>query len=991
MPASDQLEIISPGGEISFYDLDPGKGTINIGGHPDNDIVIDAPGVAPFHLVLDHSQRPYQVLLLSPNGATKLGGQALSSEEAAEVHPWDTLEIAGHSIILLRGDDAPPSEPAPTPPVPPVQEPAPAPEGVTPRAQPLRPTATRPPDQPDEIIVTELDEREWTIDVEQTAACQLTITNGGDIVATFEVRVEGLDREWITITPPQVNLNEGERATVTIAITPPREPSSRAGAHHFSVVVSSPNHPGHSSSRSATLTINPYYEFAVGELSPKQQTIGGRKPEGESVVHLANKGNSESTFVLEATDDERALSFEFEMPGEDANLAQQAQTRLPPEETFAIPVHITPLDRPLVALRSRNHSFTVTARLMEGQLTPRSLLGQLKVRPLIGPWLLALFALLLASLVVLVFRPKIYEFQVKPEMVMAGEPVTLKWNASIFSRLRLTSDTDAILPPIEENEGQVQIHPEVDQTYRLQADNLLSRLIAFFSRAEAESVVVDPVMPEIRVFSTDKESILTGETVTLRWEVLNADEVILSVNGSEEKLLSTEHTHERRVSPLQNPTNYALRATNRYGFDTDSLEITVQDPTPTPLPPPVIRRFSVAPLSVTEGQTVTLRWETEGATKAVISNLGQEYPPNGTTIHVPPQTTDYVLTALYETESKMVSTVSAPWTVIVKPKPTPTPEPQQPIIADFRAVPQEVVKGDGEQVQLVWSVDGETTNIEISGPTLSAVGNLSTTGSIPVLPSETTFYVLTAHNGDLNASQTVEVSVVEPTPTPEPPTPTPTPAPVPDIEYFVARGAEDPNDVNQVGSAISNTIKYEVVAGAKVEFSWSVLHAASVELFEDGTSLGEQPAEWVLPPRVVKQAGQYELRAANADDVSESAFIQVVMVEPEPPPPPYNLGGPSEPATPLTIQWEYDPAYLDQIVGFRVYRADAPYEQFDRVADESDLDNSKRTWDDEDPSCGQAYYVVAVYEIYEDGETVKRETDPSPDRWYSWPCPTPTP
>ena len=40
-----------------------------------------------------------------------------------------------------------------------------------------------------EGILTELSEREWTMDAEQSAICDVTITNGGSIVAAFEVRI----------------------------------------------------------------------------------------------------------------------------------------------------------------------------------------------------------------------------------------------------------------------------------------------------------------------------------------------------------------------------------------------------------------------------------------------------------------------------------------------------------------------------------------------------------------------------------------------------------------------------------------------------------------------------------------------------------------------------------------------------------------------------------------------------------------------------------
>ena len=985
MPAQGQLEIISPDGTVEFHTLDSAKGITNVGRHPDNDLVIDSPDVALFHAILDHRQQICRIVILSAEKEMRLDGQRLAPNVSTVVPAWGTLEVGGFMLILMEGTAAParPAAPPPRPSHPVTQSPPP----------PIPQSPNLPISQSsDEYIIVELSEREWIIDVEQTATFTITIANGGPIVATFGVHVEGIDQTWVDVTPAQVNLNEGERETVTVYITPPRHPSSRAGLHHLAIVVTSPNYSGRSSRTSATLTVNPYYEFTLGELSPRQQTVGGRP--GEATIPVANKGNSEVPLRLEALDDERACSFEFQVPGEATSLARQAEMRLPPEETFAIPIYITPLSRPFIGLRKRSHSFTVTATMLEGQLTPRSLLGQIKVRPLIGPWLLLLFGLILASLIVIIFRPRIYDFQAEPEIIMAGEPVTLSWNASRFSGLRIESDTGDIIPPVETTEGQTVLYPGESQTYYLRAGNLLSQLISLFSKAEERSVVVDPVYPVIRVFSVDKDTIFTGENVVIRWEVLSAAEVILSANNNEEKLLSTEHTSERIVMPMQNPTNYTLRATNRYGFDTDSLEVSVLSPTPTPLPPPVIQRFAVAPLSVTEGQTVTLEWEAEGATKVFISGLEQEYPPSGTTIHAPPATTDYVLTAFYEAEGKSVSTVSNPVTVIVSPQPTPTPEPGKPQIEDFRVVPDEIVQGDN--AQLVWAVTGDTTNIEISGPSLGTVSNLSAQGSLPVSAEATTFFILTAHNGDLSASQTVELTVLEPTPTPEPsptpeptltPTPTPTPVPEPIIDYFVARGDENPDDVVQVDSPLTNTLRYKVVAGARIILSWSASNVPKVTLSKSGVGLGDQPP--VGEFSTVGEATQYQLTAVNSAQVERLAFIQFVLRPVDIPPPPYNVQGPPQPTTPLPITWAYDPNYVDDIVGFRVYRADEPYTNFVRMADESVLDNTKREWVDSNPAeCGQAYYLTAVYL---DVEAIKQETDPSPDRWYSWPCPTPTP
>ena len=70
IPAPAQLEIISASGHIEFFTLDPAKGITNVGSHPENDIVLRGPGIAPFHAMLDHRQHPVRIILLAQNGRT---------------------------------------------------------------------------------------------------------------------------------------------------------------------------------------------------------------------------------------------------------------------------------------------------------------------------------------------------------------------------------------------------------------------------------------------------------------------------------------------------------------------------------------------------------------------------------------------------------------------------------------------------------------------------------------------------------------------------------------------------------------------------------------------------------------------------------------------------------------------------------------------------------------------------------------------------------
>jgi hypothetical protein len=496
MAAQDQLEIIAANGHIEFYNLNPGKGLTNIGQHPENDIVINDPDVAPFHAMLDHRQKPYQLILLSQQGHTRLRGQPLFPNGGISLQNLDTLELGSYTLILMEGEPGqaatpytPPSgmvieaptTPAPSPLMParmparptPIPPPATRPEPIgasapfptTPPVSPPQPSgvrvaqggaglyATLPPNRTDEVILTELSDNEWTINVDQTAAFEITITNGGPIVAAFMVMIQGLDESWITVSQPYVNLNEGERTTITVTITPPRLPTSRAGRHYFAVIVTSSNYPGRYSQHGGTLIINPYYEFGMGELSPKQQTISWFKQFGYVYLSVINKGNSNALFNLEGVDDERACSFEFQVPGEEVGLAKQAELQLPPDTTITIPTRVTPHSRRLFGLRGHNYSFTITTRLAEAEQAqaPRSQLGQLKHKPLFGIWQILLLLLLIILLILYLFRPVIYIFSAEPKTVRAGDEVILRWRASPFANLRINNGVG----PVEESTGEI--------------------------------------------------------------------------------------------------------------------------------------------------------------------------------------------------------------------------------------------------------------------------------------------------------------------------------------------------------------------------------------------------------------------------------------------------------------------------------------------------------------------------------------------------------
>ena len=256
------------------------------------------------------------------------------------------------------------------------------------------------------------------MDVEQLATTQITIVNGGDLVATFSARVEGINPAWVSIEPPQVNLFEGERATVNVNITPPRRPDTHAGTSYLAFVVTSPDYPGRVSALGGSITVNPYYDFTVTDVAPRQQTVTWGRPMARASYAIANRGNSECTYRIDGDDDERACRFEFRVPGEPAALISHAEMRLAPDAAANIPIlTITPHKRRFFGVGKHNYMCTVTTTPLSGVQTPRTVLAQVASAPLIGPWVIVLAVILLAILVAITFKPRIRYFGTDPAMV----------------------------------------------------------------------------------------------------------------------------------------------------------------------------------------------------------------------------------------------------------------------------------------------------------------------------------------------------------------------------------------------------------------------------------------------------------------------------------------------------------------------------------------------------------------------------------------------
>ena len=1052
MATLHQLEVISPTGEVKFYNLDPGKGTLNIGRHPDNDVVLSGVGIAHFHAILDCRGNGHQILILSEEGKAVLQDKPLPPNEFTFLNLWDVVQFDSYTLMLVESTETPVlQEPVSvtqtaesssdiqastekTALISPIEQ-KPIVNLPVPVSQAVSQHTVQYKDALDIWIPIEVSEHEWVIDPGQSVSLDVTITNGGSVTAAFKVQIvgQGVTEGWLVCSYPdkqQVNLNEGERGSLTVNMEVIRNPASRAGTHSLAVVVTSltPTHPGQSSQKSLTLTVNPYYEFFVGELSHQEgKVVFPNKSFQKTLLPVSNVSNTATLFHITAMDREQVCDFEFYKPDEElGKFVKQADFSLSPAQMFHVPIHITPHEPPKLFGKKREYSFEVSVSMAEDPKNVYARRGQLVTIPKIGPLmtraLIGLFVLMFLLTLLLGFRPKLYCFaepslahnaktcpldepkflqrffgvaptdrSVGPIQVTAGDPLTLTWEASAFTTVDITAiyanaDRDPEPVNLEGLDGESNlIVPSSDVTYKVVGHNLLSRFLPFLVNESSITFDVERIYPEIEKFEPKVSRVMVGEYAILEWNVKNANNLKIFVdpplsdgdqidlNGQLSGMRSIELPKEANFSFRLEVENTASDTSSDSSFQVEAF---VPTPTHTPLPPPPkVMYFRAYPPEIVLGQEVTLEWEVTTADDVAIDPLG---PVGliGPFIFKPDKEGTQIFTLIASNGGIQATPLTTQ--IFVGPEPLP------PEISYIKASPEIVTLG--ESTELKWEVKGECTAIELSGPALNANIDVTEATTHTVEPPEDTFYILTAYNGDLKSTLQVEVKV-----RPLPPT----------IRYFSAKsGAEqDTGDITPLAPDANGFPQYRINAGAPVALCWQVENADLVVL--KSTSMGiDEPQSLVacysfLMPGWEGNTGRsYELYAEK-DEAAESktAILTLFCHCPDGPAPPDSQTFEIHQATSgLTLTWSYPvlSASDSDIWGFNIYYSENnwlgfenydPIAQYDRSAD--DPTTTTFQWLDTSRTCGGSYRLTVLYtdachtDVYENKANFAEKSAPS--------------
>jgi hypothetical protein len=255
-------------------------------------------------------------------------------------------------------------------------------------------------DQYDDLITAGLDTRRLSVSAGETGVVRLAVLNNGDRHACFHIHVEGwVDEEWVRIQRSDRDeeggarlrlwLHPAERALVTIAITPPRSPASRAGEWPFAVIIRTAEYGERQCRLGALLTIQPFHRLVLGGVAPQRTYTSWRRRTVTLALPVTNQGNVAAELFVQGHDARRRCQIAFLAPGSRRWQPRRATFTLAPGKSARLRLRVTPPAPPVVGLRMRRAQVGLAVGYQDAANTPLSAMATVMIRPLIGPWLLA--------------------------------------------------------------------------------------------------------------------------------------------------------------------------------------------------------------------------------------------------------------------------------------------------------------------------------------------------------------------------------------------------------------------------------------------------------------------------------------------------------------------------------------------------------------------------------------------------------------------------
>ncbi len=156
----------------------------------------------------------------------------------------------------------------------------------------------------------------------ETAEVRVEVSNRGFSADDLMLEVRGVPGDWAEIAAPALQVTPGASIVTTIAFTPPRQWTSRAGRHTYTLRVHSAAQQMEVAKLTGVLHVAAFQNFTAS-LHPRR--IYER---GVTTLTIANEGNAAADFVLQARDRENGLYFDLESTHVSVEPGQSETVRL---------------------------------------------------------------------------------------------------------------------------------------------------------------------------------------------------------------------------------------------------------------------------------------------------------------------------------------------------------------------------------------------------------------------------------------------------------------------------------------------------------------------------------------------------------------------------------------------------------------------------------------------------------------------------------------
>ena len=224
-------------------------------------------------------------------------------------------------------------------------------------------------------------------------------------------------------------------------------------------------------------------------------------------------------------------------------------------------------------------------------------------------------------------NPQIVRFEANPVTIAPGQQSTLSWSTTGAATVTISG-----LSGNQALNGSATVTPAQTTTYTLTATSSDGHAVT----APVTVTVAPGTIPQIVVFVANPQTISTGQSTRLCWQVIGATSIAIAP-GVGSNLNANDCA---TVSPQQT-TTYTLTASNATGQIQANTTVNVGQVQ--------ILSFTATPsFSPVQGAPVVLAWQTLNATSVIIIGpdlVTQGLPVNGSITINPMQNNTYTLTA----------------------------------------------------------------------------------------------------------------------------------------------------------------------------------------------------------------------------------------------------------------------------------------------------------------------------------------------------------